>query len=176
MTLNSNQQQLVADNHGLIAGYAKTHNLDLEDWYGVLAIGLCKAAFHYDESKGTVFSTLAFKCMNNMVWMTYQSNKNKIENVEEILSLDFESTDSDGNSCYLGDLIPDTNANTEKCVIEKITIENFKASLSEREKYIINMLSEGCKPIEIAKCLGISRQRCSVLIDRLRKRYYELLV
>lgn len=176
MTLNSNQQQLVADNHGLIAGYAKTHNLDLEDWYGVLAIGLCKAAFYYDESKGAAFSTLAFKCMNNVVWRTYQSNKNNIENNSEILSLDFESADSDGNRCDLGDLIPDINADTERCVTEKITVENFKASLSEREKYIINMLDRGCKSAEIAKELGISRQRCSVLIDRLRKRYCNLFI
>ena len=62
--LNYEQQQLAEQNHNLIYSFAKSRKLDLEEYYDVLAIGLCKAALVYDENKAT-FSTLAYKCMNN---------------------------------------------------------------------------------------------------------------
>ena len=67
-TLNDQQRKLVEDNHNLIYYFLKGKNLSLdavEDWYGLCAIGLCKAALIYDSTKGTQFTTLAWVCMQN---------------------------------------------------------------------------------------------------------------
>lgn len=73
-SLNKEQQKLVETNHNLIYSFAKSNNIDVEEFYDVLAIGLCKAALVYDENKG-MFSTLAYKCMSNSYnqILTYQT-------------------------------------------------------------------------------------------------------
>ncbi|MBQ5997652.1 MAG: FAD-binding protein, partial [Bacteroidales bacterium] len=45
-----------------------------EDWYGELAIALCRAACSYDESKGCAFSTLAYKAMFNAMAKQYRDH------------------------------------------------------------------------------------------------------
>ena len=37
------EQQLVTDNHTLIYGFTNRYKLDLEEYYGILALALCKA-------------------------------------------------------------------------------------------------------------------------------------
>lgn len=56
------QQQLAADNHDLIYGFLRMRGLDVDEWYGTAAIGLCKAAITYAPGKCT-FATYAYKCM-----------------------------------------------------------------------------------------------------------------
>lgn len=73
--LTQRQKQLVNDYHFLIYAYAKRKHIHIfdsfnsdmstfgEDWYGVLAIGLCKAALNYKEELGA-FPPFAFKTMD----------------------------------------------------------------------------------------------------------------
>lgn len=64
--LNEKQKNLVEENYNLIYKYAKDHKLDMEEFSGLLSIGLCKAALNYDSDK-TKFSTFAYRCMGNEV-------------------------------------------------------------------------------------------------------------
>ena len=43
-SLTAEQQQLVIENHNLIYDFAKRKNLIIEEYYDILAIGLCNAA------------------------------------------------------------------------------------------------------------------------------------
>ena len=45
--LTPEQQKLVTDNHNLIYSLANAKNIDLDEYYDVLAIGLCKAAITF---------------------------------------------------------------------------------------------------------------------------------
>ena len=61
--MTKEQERLVIDNHKLIYEYMWKHHMyedDVEDWYGLCAIGLCKAALIYTPARGVQFSTLAF--------------------------------------------------------------------------------------------------------------------
>lgn len=49
--LTDEERKLVEDNHELIYTVANSMGIDLEEFYGVLAIGLCHAAQSYDEKK-----------------------------------------------------------------------------------------------------------------------------
>ena len=62
MKLNDEQRKLVADNHKLIYFYAHKHNVDVDEYYDLLALALCQAAYNYDKTKGA-FSTIAIRTM-----------------------------------------------------------------------------------------------------------------
>lgn len=61
------QKQLVTDNHNLIYRFLQKEKLNMEDWYDLSAIGMCKAAKTFNEGTSK-FSTYAFKCMFNEVY------------------------------------------------------------------------------------------------------------
>lgn len=93
---------MVEKNHNLIYGFLHKYKLS-EDFYGDAAIGLCKAAENYDESKGSSFATYAYKCMFNECGITLRSDKRKVQtisldtpiadgeniNLESVLTSDF---------------------------------------------------------------------------------------
>lgn len=43
------QKQLVTDNHNLIYRFLQKEKLNMEDWYDLVAIGMCKAAKTFNE-------------------------------------------------------------------------------------------------------------------------------
>ena len=76
--LTHEQQELAAENHNLIYRFAQTMAIDVEEFYDILAIALCKAAKTFDKSRGLRFSTLAFQCMKNeynMYWRRELNSK-----------------------------------------------------------------------------------------------------
>lgn len=62
--LTLDQQRIVSENHNLIYSLANKKSINLDEYYDVLAIGLCKAAIAFDNTKGK-FSTLAYTVMLN---------------------------------------------------------------------------------------------------------------
>ena len=62
--LTLDQQRIVSENHNLIYSLANKKSINLDEYYDVLAIGLCKAAIAFDSTKGK-FSTLAYTVMLN---------------------------------------------------------------------------------------------------------------
>lgn len=50
-TLTEEEQKLVEDNHDLIYMMADCLELDIDEYYGLLAIGLCHAAQKYKKRK-----------------------------------------------------------------------------------------------------------------------------
>lgn len=62
--LTQEQQKLVEDNHNLIYSILRKMNLSDDEFYGIAAIGLCKAAMSYGKSNKVVFSTYAHHVMH----------------------------------------------------------------------------------------------------------------
>lgn len=61
------RDKLIIENHNLIYSYAINNKLDIDEYYGILAIALVKAAEKFDQSYGYSFSTFAYKSMKNAV-------------------------------------------------------------------------------------------------------------
>lgn len=57
--LSVKQRKIAEENHNLIYSFARSRKLDIEEFYDLLAIGLCKAAYYYNPDKGR-FSTIAY--------------------------------------------------------------------------------------------------------------------
>lgn len=170
LVLNEQQQELAEKNHDLIYWYARNRKLDLEEYYGELAIELCKAAYHYDESLGYSFSSFAAKCMDNRIKQLIRSKKRTLEGNEEIMSLDYCYYEDGSDPITLGDCVSD-NKNIEQETVNKIETEWFANTLVKRDKYIFKSLLVGKTQSQIAGELGLSLPRVNKLVKKIRKKY-----
>ena len=170
MKLTEEQKKLVEENHNLIYWFAKKYHVPIEEYYDVLAQGLCMAAYHYDPSKCS-FSTYAFLCMNTEMHVEYRKTLRKSE-IPQGNIFHYE------NAWQLSDLIP-TNEKTENKVIDKVSYENLISLLNDilndKDKEVLTHIVNGLTMREIAKIEGTSHQaihnRMKKIRDKVKKSY-----
>ena len=170
MKLTEEQKKLVEENHNLIYWFAKKYHVPIEEYYDVLAQGLCMAAYHYDPSKCS-FSTYAYLCMNTEMHVEYRKTLRKSE-IPQGNIFHYE------NAWQLSDLIP-TNEKTENKVIDKISYENLISLLNDilndKDKEVLSYILNGLTMREIAKIEGTSHQaihnRMKKIRDKVKKSY-----
>ena len=169
--LNEEQRELVTKNHDLIYSFAHKMKISIDDYYDVLAIGLCKAAKVYDPSKGT-FSTLAYRCMNNEVNMYWRKVKN--ENEANVLSYDSSDVrkDKDNQSSFL-----ECFADWQSCrnMSFMSLISDVVNELTNKEKKILILMLKEYTCKEIADTIGCSVQNVYYYIDNIRQKASEYL-
>lgn len=162
--LTPEEQELVAENENLIYSYMNRFGLsenEVEDWYGLLAVALCRAARGFDENRGFTFSTYAWTCLNHEVWSLHDRK----HSIECKLSLD--------------EIVPGTNGITYAETIpseedfEEDILNNIDKFNNKRLLYIYNRLKlqsreivyqyfvQGRKQTDIAETMNVSRQRIS---------------
>ena len=172
MTLTTEQQLLVEENHNLIYDFANKRNLIIDEYYDILAIGLCKAAPNYDINKGK-FSTLAYQCMENELkvhWRHLQSKKvipedkiisyNTFRKVGENESLKESFIDSFVGTYSLDDVI-----------IDNMFCNFFMSLLNDKEKIVINYIINGMTSNEIAIKLQCTVRNIYSIKRRIRKKW-----
>lgn len=173
--LTKEQQELVEKNHNLIYGFANKNKLNIEEYYGILAIGLCKAAKVYEENKNE-FSTLAYNCMKNEIYKYWKHIKIKsaIPN-EMILSYDaqIDTGGVEGEFSYLN-AISDNYA-INNTIENKIFEGDFLNQLSQNEKIVVKLLVKDLTYTEIAKRMGCTRQRVGQYVQKIRKKYIKFV-
>ena len=74
-------ERLIIKNEALVYHVLKQMHLysQLEDYYDVGMIGLCKAAKTFDNSKGSKFSTYACICIRNAILMDIRDQKRQCD-------------------------------------------------------------------------------------------------
>lgn len=161
------EQQLVTDNYNLIYGFANRYKLDLEEYYGILALALCKAVRHYDKTKGN-FSTIVYAFMLNAV-----RNHIKIKNRYKIslVYLDADYTDSNDDNENLLDVIMSDNINPDDKVEGKEISQILLAMLSDREKQIVIDRVNGLSEEQIAIKMGCTQQNIHAWIQKIRGKW-----
>ena len=162
--LTDEQRELAEKNHNLIYKFAYKRNILIDEYYGILATGLCNAAKIYDSNKGE-FSTIAFRCMENELYMFWRSLQKKscIPN-ELVYSIDSEekSFKEPFDFCHFDKLEYD------------IMIEELKDILNDNEMKIIKMLLDGEIQSEIAEKMGCKRQNVGYYIKQIKKKIEHL--
>lgn len=165
MKLTEEQKKLVEENHSLIYWFAKKYHVPIEEYYDVLAQGLCMAAYHYDPSKCS-FSTYAYLCMNTEMHVEYRKTLRKSE-IPQGNIFHYE------NAWQLSDLIP-TNEKTENKVIDKISYENLTSLLNDilndKDKEVLSYILNGLTMREIAKIEGTSHQAIHNRMKKIREK------
>lgn len=161
--LSLEHQQLVADNHNLIYSFADKHKLDLEEYYGILALALCKAAQSYDPNKGK-FSTISYTCMANAVKNHIRlKKKNKITLI--YLDADYTDNDSDEN---LSNVITSDNLQPDIKVEGEQISQILLSMLSDKEKQIVIDRMNGLSEEQIATKMGCTHQNVHAFIKKIR--------
>lgn len=166
MKLNEDEKKLVETNHNLIYGYIRDRNLDIEEYYGLLAIELCKCVRYYDESIGEL-STLYYKMCDNLINSKYvKNNAKKRSDGEMLLSLDYEYV-KDGFEYTLLDKHSDTHTDSlenelhSKMILEKLINGKFGN--------IVKLRYEGYTQSEISKITGWSQSYISDILRDIRE-------
>ncbi len=164
----------------LVAHIAKKYNTkdkDNDDFISIGSIGLIKAVSTFDATKNNSLATYAARCIENEIRMSLRYDK-KLQNET---SLDEKvSTDKDGNSLTVADILGSDADMVENIVDSKIEQEKLKNIISKiltsKEQKIIElrygMLYGYCMPQrEVAELLGISRS----YVSRIEKKAIEKL-
>lgn len=173
--LTKQQQKLVEENHNLIYSFANKKNLNIDEYYDILAIELCRAAKIFDENKGN-FSTVAYSCMMNELYNRWKYLKTKrVVPSDMIVSYDASRTREDfvdlGN--YL-DVFSDNNS-TEDIVESNIMKIEFLNLLDETDQIVFGYIINGATYDYISKKLGCTRSRIGQRVQRIRKQCADYL-
>jgi RNA polymerase sigma factor (sigma-70 family) len=163
MRTESEYQKLVEDNHKLIYGFLNKNHLS-DDWYGECAVGLCKAARAYDESRGVKFSVLAYRTMMNEVRMRMRTERKLCD------AMSFDELVTDESSNTFGHFVPDPYDRLEA----QDTIALFewvieRAKMSDLD--IIYRRLQGQSECEIAAARGITRAWVSKRLAMVKRCY-----
>lgn len=173
--LTKEQSDIASANHNLIYKYANDNGLNMEEYYGILAIGLCNAARIFDGSKGR-FSAIAYRCMRNEVYMYWRKLNKKVNIPSDIIysydTLMFDN-EKDEEKSFLDKLQTTYDKND---IINNVIFNMFVASLTEREKFIVDMLSNGLAHKEIADEIGCTRQNVSYHVKQIKKKMENIFV
>lgn len=158
MKLTESQSKLVEQNHNLIYGFARKYNLDIEEWYGILALALCKAALSFDSEKAK-FSTLYYLCASQMV----SAEKRKWRTQKRIPQDLFVSLDEplDDNELTLKTYLADTRIDFVRDLELKDQLFILLKTLSERDKRIFELSRIGVKQEIIADIVGTPQSNVS---------------
>lgn len=173
--LTNEQQKLVEVNHNLIYKFANKENLAIDEYYDILAIGLCRAAIGFEESKGK-FSTFAFHCMKNelcMYWRHGQRQSAIPDNMVLSYGATISNSDNDSEGSYGNtflDYFADKNF-TDEIVISEIMSNVLLDVLNEKEKRIVELLVDGFNQTDIANKLNCSRQNVNHYIKQINKKW-----
>lgn len=168
MKLTEEQQQRVTENHNLIYQYIHTNRLDVEEWYGVFAIELCKAVVVHDPKKGTL-STLFYTMCRNQRYREYTKSKAQKRDGGYIYSLDWEYKNDDTGVDTLGAILEDESVDVED---DMMVTELLEELCSGEHGEIIRLKHLGYSQGEIAEMVGFSQAHVSRVIIRLREEYF----
>lgn len=162
--MTKEQQKLVEENHNLIYHMCHKYNLNIEEYYGILAIALCKAAISYDKNTGYSFATYACKAMYNAYLLNIRYAKSSRRNgvVVSLNDIIYENNNGDSDIA-----LEDTISNNLDVYDECIFLDFYK--LDERQLKIIKLRIQGYNQAEIADLFNISQSYASRLLLKIHK-------
>ena len=169
--------QYYLENQGLIGFAIRKINIidgiEYEELRDVCILGFTKALSTFNKKAGIRFSTYSVKCMLNEMYYYLRKEQKKVK--ENISTEKKISTDSDGNSLTVGDLISDIEHNNGLSSEDKIlqdelhkVIQECLSRLEDDEQFVIKKRYglENEKPwtqSKIAEILDMSQANVSKL-------------
>lgn len=162
----------ITQNHNLIYSFLRHHNLNIEDYYDIVAIGLVKAAQTFQEEKSSKFSSYAYFVMWNEIKNEWRKNSAQHRETQKYLvsyNQNIKNNSEDGKIIFL-DCLPDINCSVENEIIIKTIVENFvKKIKNPNHKKIFYMHISGYKQREIAEEFNVTPSNISRIINKLLK-------
>lgn len=172
--------------------FARKYDVDKEDIVQMGRIGLWDACKKYDSSKNVLFKTFGISCIRNAVFRelmhvnnyTYaKKGKNRLKSeykINKVSLSDKINGEKDGKELTYQNLIKN---NCSDCMIEEKVIgdiefellfERLKKILTNRECEVAILFYKDYKAAEIARILGINRQRVSQIKKKIKQKLNQL--
>ena len=145
------------ENHNLIYNIIYKYHWELEETYDLCAIGLCRAAMTYDDTKGVKFSSYAYICMRNEVMNQFRKSQAQKRNVL-LQSLDANIVDTE--VCTLHDIVSNGLSAEDELVLLNIN------DLNKKELKAVKLASAGHNTTEIGRIMNISQSYVSRLLTK----------
>lgn len=152
----------------MIYSFLYKYHLDVEEWYDITAIGLCKAANTYNNDKSG-FSTYAYKCMYTTIIME-KRKENAVRIIPQNQIVYYENQVNNDTSTFLN-YIP-SKQDIENETISTLSLENIENELVGNKRKVFVLLKGGYTQSEISKIIGISKQRISKIKQEIAEKYY----
>lgn len=169
--LTKTQQQLAAQYNGAIFSFCKEYHLNYSEWYGLLAIALCEAAQVYDPNRGTTFLALAYQCMRYRLRkeLTRLNRKKRIPR-DCIVSY---NRLIEGRSGHATEYLDRLYQQSQSTLIDVTAVEvnDFRNSLSDTHRFVLDGLMDGMREREIAAELGYTASGVSWIKQQLKKKW-----
>jgi len=166
--LTVEQKKLITDNHNLIYEVINKRKLPIDDYYDIGAIAICEATLKYNKDISK-FNTFAYHCIDRAISNNYRDEnfrQKRKSNINKIITYYDENTEE---HIPILETIP-AEENIEKDFLDRVTFENQKCILGQRELFIVEMLMLGYSQIEIATKLGISKPGIVKSKERIRRK------
>lgn len=172
MQLSDEQRKMAEENHGLIYGFLKKYGLDVDEYYDICAIALCKAVMAYDPERSKSLSTLAYHAMSNEV-VSYWVHQNRMmrrgERYNRSLS-DVVYRDAIEGDLTLESMLSEPGDDGQS--VYYIAVYNsFMDSLSDKEKFVVELKISGFSFAEIGAEIGRSRTTAANILYQVRQKY-----
>lgn len=171
--LDEQQKKLVEKNHKLIYYTLKKYKLNPEEYYDILAIGLCKAAMNFDHKKSK-FSTFATKVMyNEFLRHDRDENANKRKVNKNTLSLNYIMRDpkNQDRKCEFWELLTDGRE-----PFMDVIHMHLPDILTKQELLVCRLSYDGYSQTQIGEKLGISQSYASRLLKNARTKLEKEMV
>jgi len=149
MKLTVEQQVTVEENHDLIYWYIHMKHLDIDEWYGLLAIELCLTVVNHDPTKSALSTYFKLRA-DGVLYREYRKEKSQkrsrvdIPLIENIHHYPYE---------------------------ESVRSLSVKEWMESGNNEILEQKLKGYTQEEIAKELGVSQSYISRILQKERKAY-----
>lgn len=165
--LNDQQRKLVEENELLIYSFLHKNHLDISEYYGCAAEGLCRAAYKYDPSKGFTFATFAYVVMRNQ--FLHDKRGEKKWKQFGFMSLDAPVYESrDGNQMFLEPSESGFEESVEDRLVLRKALENVK--FTDKQKSVLRDHLQGITQKETSKTIGLSQAQVSRIVIKCREK------
>lgn len=151
MKLTEEEKRVVEENYKLIYWYANLKGLDIDEWYGLLAIELCKAVVKYDPERASLSNYYKMRC-DTLVKQEYrktQSQKRANNGIYELRDYHTVGTSNDIEDYF-------------------VTQEIFNSEYRE----VLELKYQGYSQKEIGDKLGLSQSQISKILRKVRGELY----
>ena len=163
--MTQEQRKLVEENHKLIYYTLNKYKLNPEEYYDILAIGLCKAAIKFDPERSK-FSTFAMKVMYNEFLQHDRNEKaEKRKENKNTLSLNYIMTNhkNKDRKCEFGDLLTDGRE-----PFMDVIHMHLPDILTNQELLVCKLSYADYNQSQIAEKLGVTQSYVIRLLKRAR--------
>ena len=170
--MNSAEKAAMAEQNMALVWHAahkfnRTTGIELEELFSLALLGMARALARFDTARNVRFSTFAMRCMEREILMELRRKKRRVCTVSLCAPISDKHT--------LEDLLPaDTDIETD--TVEQIDLRRALTTLTERERELLILDTNGVRQADLGKRFGVSQSYVSRLIaGAQRKARKELL-